>query len=260
MELGRESNNKGDPRRLLNVFEARAELDAISLLATGSRSEAPLGTLQNGLGRTQWAQVRRNLMTSDQVNRTSFEALESAAYVLCLDNSTPKNKTQVLKETAMASDPSLRCYDHCCQWIVFRNSRVGYTLEHSQMDAIPSFRVFDEVYKSIDDLVSRGIRATSSQELISTTTASRMVFNLAPSDAQLAKQAAEQYEAIRRDWLVYNVRVKHIGKDFLKQTGLIPDALLQLSFQLAYFATYDYIPSVYESVATVSFRKVRACM
>jgi carnitine O-palmitoyltransferase 1 len=70
---------------LLNAAEIQCQIEEIlGLKATASKTEKLLPSL-TAWNRTKWAEVRENFF-SDGINKESLDSIESAAFVLALDD------------------------------------------------------------------------------------------------------------------------------------------------------------------------------
>ena len=74
---------------------------------------------------------------------------------------------------------------------------------------------------------------------------------------ETARKATSDYDAKRNGLLLSAVEHEGVTKDFIKKQKLSPDAIFQLSFQLAFYKQKGFIPVTYESCSTSAFRHGR---
>lgn len=84
--------------------------------------------------RDSWAEIRGVVMSSNLTNQNTVDAIEAAAFVLCLDDSSPATPTERCN-SLLLGDPSNRWSDKTLQFVVCANGVSGYVCEHSMLDA-----------------------------------------------------------------------------------------------------------------------------
>ncbi len=108
-------------------------------LAAATAQVPPLGALTTE-HRDIWTSVRQNLLLSNRQNAASLDVIERAAFLVCLDESTPVTKEEISR-ACWHGDGRNRFFDKSLQFIVFDNGRAGFNGEHSMMDATPTSRI-----------------------------------------------------------------------------------------------------------------------
>lgn len=213
---------------------------------------APVGFLTSQ-NRDVWSDVYPKLRAASDNNAASIEAIESASFVVCLDDASPVT----LEERAHQywhGDGSNRWYDKPLQFIVNENGTSGFMGEHSMMDGTPTHRLNDYANQQIftnalpfdvteirSDLPNpTALRFTVTPELQKDIDAAQGHFNKQIGSHELRVQAYQGY-----------------GKGLIKKFKCSPDAYVQMIIQLAYHKFYGKNRPTYESAATRRFQEGR---
>jgi len=211
----------------------------------------PVGVLTSQ-NRDVWTETYSKLKAS-HVNATSIEAIESASFVVCLDDASPVT----LEERAHQywhGDGSNRWFDKPLQFIVNDNGTSGFMGEHSMMDGTPTHRLNDYANQQIftnalpfDDPNVRSdlpnpkpLRFEINKELEQDIAAAQAHFAQQIGAHELRVQAYQGY-----------------GKGLIKKFKCSPDAYVQMIIQLAYHKFYGKNRPTYESAATRRFQQGR---
>src|SRR2546423_3363729 len=124
----------------LNTSELELQF---SKVYQNAQQAAPIGSITS-LPRDQGTVARANLLAASPSNAEALRAIESASFIVCLDNATPVT----LEERARQywhGDGNNRWYDKPLQFIVNDNGTAGFMGEHSMMDGTPTHRLCDTV-------------------------------------------------------------------------------------------------------------------
>jgi carnitine O-acetyltransferase len=234
----------------LNTSELEHAFRRVYELA-GERAPA-VGALTSE-NRDVWTDARAVLLAADPSNAKALEAIESASFVICLDDAKPVT----LEERAHAywhGDGQNRWYDKPMQWIINDNGTSGFMGEHSMMDGTPTHRCNDYVCEVIfnnkldfsDPSVRSNLPEPQEIKFVVTKEVQAEIdravrdFNNVIGQHQLAVQAYQGY-----------------GKGLIKKFKCSPDAYVQMIIQLAYFKMYGKNRPTYESAATRRFQQGR---
>ncbi|OCK83508.1 acyltransferase ChoActase/COT/CPT [Lepidopterella palustris CBS 459.81] len=232
----------------LNTAELELQFKRIYEKAEKS---VPVGILTSQ-NRDVWTEVYQRLRVSD-VNKSALEAIESASFVVCLDDASPIT----LEERANQywhGDGSNRWFDKPLQFIINDNGTSGFMGEHSMMDGTPTHRLNDHVNMLIftnaldfDNPTVRSnlpdptpIRFQLNDELKLDLVAAQRHFESQIGAHELRVQAYQGY-----------------GKGLIKKFKCSPDAYVQMIIQLAYHKFYGKNRPTYESAATRRFQQGR---
>ncbi|KAM7204529.1 carnitine O-acetyltransferase [Rhypophila sp. PSN 637] len=232
----------------LNTAELEQAFRRVYELASSQRAPA-VGALTSE-NRDIWTDARATLLAADAGNAKALELIESASFVVCLDDAAPVT----LEERAHAywhGDGQNRWYDKPLQFIVNDNGTSGFMGEHSMMDGTPTHRLNDYVNDVIfnnkldfsDPTVRsnlpepQAIKFVVNKEVQSEIDRAVKDFTSVIGQHELAVQAYQGY-----------------GKGLIKKFRCSPDAYVQMIIQLAYYKMYGKNRPTYESAATRRFQ------
>jgi carnitine O-acetyltransferase len=230
----------------LNTSELEHQFNRIYQTA---QRVSPVGALTSE-NRDVWADAREVLIQESPKNKAALEAIESASFVVCLDDASPVT----LEERARQywhGDGANRWYDKPLQFIINDNGTSGFMGEHSMMDGTPTHRLNDYINDLIfgnkidfSDLSVRSnlpdpkpIKFEITPKIQSEIDRAVTDFNNVIGQHQLAVQAYQAY-----------------GKGLIKKFKCSPDAYVQMIIQLAYYKMYGKNRPTYESAATRRFQ------
>ncbi|OTA81133.1 hypothetical protein M434DRAFT_401479 [Hypoxylon sp. CO27-5] len=200
-----------------------------------------------------WTDARKILLDASPKNKAAIEAIESASFVVCLDDAAPVT----LEERAHQywhGDGQNRWFDKPLQFIVNDNGTSGFIGEHSMMDGTPTHRlndyVNDVIFNNKLDFSDPSVRSNLPEPVPIKFEVTKEVqgeidravkdFNEVIGQHQLAVQAYQAY-----------------GKGLIKKFKFSPDAYVQMIIQLAYYKMYGKNRPTYESAATRRFQQGR---
>lgn len=233
---GKQLNTSELEKQFRRVYELAQRVPAVGVLTTENRDI--------------WTDAREILLQASPKNKATLEAIESASFVVCLDDATPVT----LEERAHQywhGDGANRWFDKPLQFIVNDNGTSGFMGEHSMMDGTPTHRLNDYVNDLIfgnkldysDPTVRSNlpeptlIKFDITKEVQAEIDRATVDFNNVIGQHQLAVQAYQGY-----------------GKGLIKKFKCSPDAYVQMIIQLAYFKMYGKNRPTYESAATRRFQ------
>ncbi|CEL00681.1 Putative Carnitine acetyl transferase [Aspergillus calidoustus] len=235
--------------RPLNVSELEKQFERIYQIA---QKQAPVGVLTVA-NRDHWSAARKKLLAADPINATSLEDIESAGFVVCLDDATPVT----LEERARQywhGDGSNRWFDKPLQFIINENGTAGFMGEHSMMDGSPTHRMNDHLNASIFnnkiDLSEKPVRSDLPDPRPINFTLNEEVLEAIDAAAKEHHQQIAAHELRVQSYQAY-------GKGLIKKFKCSPDAYVQMIIQLAYFKMYGKNRPTYESASTRKFAEGR---
>uniref|UniRef100_A0A8C7XIF7 Carnitine O-palmitoyltransferase 1, muscle isoform n=1 Tax=Oryzias sinensis TaxID=183150 RepID=A0A8C7XIF7_9TELE len=231
--------------------------------------ELKLAALTAG-NRVPWAQARIKHF-SHGVNKTSLDAIESAAFFLTLDDE-PQGYDSVKKNSLDSYAKSLlhgKCYD---RWfdksftlISYPNGKMGVNVEHSWADAPIVGHMWEYV------LATDCFHLCYTEEGHCKGDANRGLPFPTRLQWQISKECQDVIEAsylsakkIADDVDFHGHLFTEFGKGLIKKCRTSPDAFIQLALQLAQFRDQGVFCLTYESSMTRMFRDgrtetVRSC-
>jgi carnitine O-acetyltransferase len=236
---GRELNTSELEQQFKRVYEKAERQPGIGMLTTENRDV--------------WTDAREVLLRAHPSNSAALEAIESASFVVCLDDASPVT----LEERAHQywhGDGSNRWFDKPIQFIVNENGTSGFTGEHSMMDGTPTHRLNDYVNEVIFanklDFSDPNVRSNLPEPT--------------PIKFHVNKEVQAEVERATKDFTQvigsHELRVQAYqgyGKGLIKKFKCSPDAYVQMIIQLAYYKMYGKSRPTYESAATRRFQQGR---
>ena len=212
----------------------------------------PVGALTSE-NRDVWTDAREVLLKAHPSNAKTLEAIESASFVVCLDDASPVT----LEERARAywhGDGANRWYDKPLQFIINENGTSGFMGEHSMMDGTPTHRLNDYV----NDVILHNKLDFSDPSVRS---------NLpepTPIKFHITKEVQSEIDRATKDFAevigAHELCVQAYqgyGKGLIKKFKCSPDAYVQMIIQLAYYKMYGKNRPTYESATTRRFQQGR---
>ena len=252
-------------------------------------SRTALGVLTS-LPRREWAIAREEIIAVNTKNEESLRIVDSALFVLVLDDYVPQNVHDAAANMLHGSyelktnekDYTDYQVGSCCnrwydklQIIVCGDGTAGINFEHSAVDGHTALRFVSDVYaetvisfaQSITKLVGHDTipnvinakvkRAATALDKAGRTTLDvfpkRIVFEL-PEKVLTRIYFAET--ALGDQIVASETRVIEFtdyGKLFMVGNHLSPDSVIQMSMMMAYYKLYGRIVCAYEPVLTKSF-------
>ncbi|ROW05490.1 hypothetical protein VSDG_00202 [Cytospora chrysosperma] len=234
----------------LNNSELEAQFKRVYDLA-GSRGPA-VGALTSE-NRDVATDARAVLLDAHPGNKAALETIESASFVVCLDDAAPVT----LEERAHSywhGDGQNRWYDKPLQFIVNDNGTSGFMGEHSMMDGTPTHRlndyVCDVIFNNKIDLAAADVRSYIPEPAPVRFTVTKDVQKEIDRAVSDFNSVIGQHELAVQAYQVY-------GKGLIKKFKCSPDAYVQMIIQLAYHKMYGKNRPTYESAATRRFQQGR---
>jgi carnitine O-acetyltransferase len=78
--------------------------------------------------RDVWTKNRDELLKISPKNKSSLDVIESAAFVVCLDDTKPASREEISR-ACWHGDARNRFWDKACQFIIFDNGKAGFNGE-----------------------------------------------------------------------------------------------------------------------------------
>lgn len=232
--------------RQLNTTELEAQFRRVYELA---QRAPPVGALTTE-NRDVWTDAREVLLKAHPGNKAALEAIESASFVVCLDDAAPVT----LEERAHQywhGDGQNRWFDKPLQFIVNDNGTSGFMGEHSMMDGTPTHRlndyVNDVIFNNKLDFSDPSVRSNLPEPVA-------VNFHITPEvQAELDRAVKDFNDVIGQHELAVQA-YQGYGKGLIKKFRCSPDAYTQMIIQLAYYKMYGKNRPTYESAATRRFQ------
>ena len=236
---GRQLNTSELEQQFRRIYEKAEKAPAVGILTTENRDI--------------WTEARSALLSAHASNATALQAIESSAFVVCLDDASPVT----LEERAhqyLHGDGSNRWCDKPLQFIVNDNGTSGFMGEHSMMDGTPTHRLNDYANMLIStnklDFNNPSIRSDLPEPL-------PIKFHLNEKVKAEIQRAATDFENVIGQHELRVQAYQGYGKGLIKKFKASPDAYVQMIIQLAYHKMYGMNRPTYESAATRRFQQGR---
>lgn len=269
-----------DREILSNLQGIVADADKIPVTETGANAVGIL-TTEN---RKIWSKLRDEIKTSNSNNAKCLAIVESALFVVCLDDSEPADVGELcanflcggyrLEHGIQVGTCTNRWYDKL-QIIVCANGEAGINFEHTGVDGHTVLRYAADIYTELVLLFAKSInpstpslfkaklspfakgsktpRGDDDVECEADTNPKKLVWRLTPN-----LRAGVRYAESRiSDLICQNdskaLEFRGYGANFIKRHGFSPDAFVQMAFQAAYYNLYGRVESTYEPAMTKQF-------
>ncbi|KAI0203771.1 acyltransferase ChoActase/COT/CPT [Astrocystis sublimbata] len=230
----------------LNTSELEAQFAKVYELAQRVPAVGAL-TSEN---RDVWTDARKILLEASPKNAAALEAIESASFVVCLDDASPIT----LEERAHQywhGDGQNRWYDKPLQFIVNDNGTSGFMGEHSMMDGTPTHRlndyVNDVIFGNKLDFSNPSVRSNLADPVA-------VDFKITPEVQTEIDRATKDFATVIGQHELAVQAYQGYGKGLIKKFKCSPDAYVQMVIQLAYYKMYGKSRPTYESAATRRFQ------
>ncbi|XP_066905403.1 carnitine O-palmitoyltransferase 1, muscle isoform isoform X2 [Halyomorpha halys] len=227
-----------------------------------SVGEERLAALTAG-DRAHWAQTRQEHFFKG-INRQALDAIEKAAFIVCLDDvpyEFDKNVPSKLDEfgrTLLHGKGYDRWFDKSFTLCVGTNGKIGVNAEHSWADAAVTshlweFTIIEETsgnwYK--EDGHTKGTPSFAPPPPI------KLQWDLKDSCLNAIDASYQVARQLIDDIDLHIYMHDAYGKGFMKQCRLSPDAYLQMALQLAYYRNAGKFSLTYEASMTRLYREGR---
>ncbi|XP_035909670.1 carnitine O-palmitoyltransferase 1, liver isoform isoform X1 [Anopheles stephensi] len=251
--------------RILRPCELQIQIDHI--LQQGAEKPQPgeelLASLTAG-DRTKWAQVRQTVFAKG-VNRTSLHTVESAAFVLSLDEKpfefdlAHPEKLDQFGRYLLHGNGHDRWFDKSFTVCVGSNGRIGFNAEHTWADAPVMAHVWENIVaeEATNPRYDENGNTVGIPEF-EPPTPKRLTWDL---NDRVTQDAIEEAH-IAAQKLLNDVDLRILvhdayGKGLMKTCRLSPDAFIQMALQLAYYRDAGKFSLTYEASMTRLFREGR---
>ncbi|XP_020648863.2 carnitine O-palmitoyltransferase 2, mitochondrial isoform X1 [Pogona vitticeps] len=201
--------------------------------------------------RNTWATLRQELVLKG--NEENLKKIDSAVFCLCLDNTSPKNETE-LAHCFLHGYGFNRWFDKSFSLIVTSDGTAGINFEHSWGDGVAILRFINEVYR---DSTEHPALVPEASPAFFVTSFDKLEFNLGRTITSAINAARIKFNEKRERFCVRSFRYEQFGKQFAMNQNLSPDAVFQLACQMAIYRQYRKLVPSYEACSTAAFKHGR---
>jgi len=223
-----------------------------------------------------WSGLREFICSDKGSNNSDcLEIVDSALFVLCLDDTEPQNiaelcmnilcGTSEIERGVQVGTCTNRWYDKL-QIVVCKNGSAGINFEHTGVDGHTVLRFASDVYTDTILRYARTINGQAPSLWASTspdpakrdpdsfgdvtTTPHKLEWDMSPELTTALRFAETRLADLIQQNEFQTLEFAHYGKNFMTSMGFSPDAFVQMAFQAAYYGMYGRIESVYEPAMT----------
>ena len=235
----------------LSTAELQVQFEKVYAATEGQPKATAIGALTSE-NRDKWVEFRAQLLEADPARNTAaLEDIESASFVVCLDDASPVTREERAHQY-WHGDGQNRYYDKPIQFIICDNGVSGFIGEHSMMDGTPTHRLNDYVNDVIfNNKVDHGAAASANRSLPDP---SEVVFTINTLVTEDVKTAIQSFDNVIGEHELSVFAFKGYGKGLIKKFKCSPDAYVQMLIQLAYYKNFGVCRPTYESAATRRFQ------
>ncbi|KAJ6262187.1 hypothetical protein Dda_2992 [Drechslerella dactyloides] len=229
--------------------------------------------------RRVWAGIRDHIMNhEDSVNRECLQIVDSALFILCLDDSSPNTLAEIsmnmlcgssiIEKGVQVGTCTNRWYDKL-QIIVCKNGAAGINFEHTGVDGHTVLRFVSDVYTDTILRFAKTIHGGSPSLWASvspdpakrdpdsfgnvSTTPHKLEWTMVPELAFGLRFAETRLADLINQNEFETLEFEGYGSNYIKNMGFSPDAFVQMAFQAAYYALYGRVECTYEPAMTKQF-------
>ncbi|XP_046682241.1 carnitine O-palmitoyltransferase 2, mitochondrial [Homalodisca vitripennis] len=213
-------------------------------------AEHPVGILTTA-DRDYWAKARKHLESIG--NKEELNLIDSSLFNLVLDDATPGEDPISMVRLFLHADGVNRWFDKSFSLIVAKDGRAGINFEHSWGDGVAVLRYFNDIHR---DSV-RKPRAVNFHLKNLSTPIRKLKFKLDDKAKNAIAEAKKRYEKTCNSLEVRVLDYRIFGRQLCKPLNVSPDAVMQLSFQLAHDQLTGQSVPTYESCSTAAFKHGR---
>ncbi|XP_072881681.1 choline O-acetyltransferase isoform X1 [Hemitrygon akajei] len=245
--------------RRLNETDLFTQLRKIVRMAENEEERtAPIGLLTSD-DRPKWAEARKVILR-DSANRDSLDAIEHCIFLLCLDEPSGVEQTdlsmalQIMHGEGWHKNGANRWYDKTMQLIVGKDGFCGLVYEHSPAEGITVIQCAEHLLCYIKETSRKLVRVDSHCELPSPR---RLKWKCGPEIHRYLTSAAERLQRLVENTDLNIYRLRDLGKDFIKKQKMSPDAFIQVGLQLSFYRCHGRLVHTYESASVRCFQDGR---
>ncbi|XP_066913642.1 carnitine O-palmitoyltransferase 2, mitochondrial-like [Clytia hemisphaerica] len=214
-----------------------------------TKADHPLAVLTSE-HRDTWAAARSHLISNPN-NAELLDKIDSAIFGIFLDDRVCNDENDAT-EMFLYGEGDSRWFDKSFHMALSSNARMAINFEHAWGDGVAVVRFLNEVCET-----SAKDTYTPAQSSDGAMSAQKLNFDLDESTKTSIKTAMDTFKDRTSKVGINAVRIEGFGKSFLKTKKMSPDAMMQLSFQLAHYRQHGKHAATYESCSTAAFKHGR---
>jgi carnitine O-palmitoyltransferase 2 len=214
--------------------------------------------------RDTWAEARNRLTSSSSQNLISLETLDSAIFVICIDDFVPQDKRDLSEAShnflhgnisRQGDKPLNRWFDKSFSAVFDQSGTVCINFEHSWGDGVTILGTFEKVFRDSTKNHFVGPETKANDGFKSEVR--HLPFLLSEESKEDVVHATKNWKDFTSSLDLKSVIYDKMSRDFLKKKKLSPDSMFQLAFQMAFYKVYKTTAPTYESCSTSAFKHGR---
>jgi NADPH:quinone reductase-like Zn-dependent oxidoreductase/NAD(P)-dependent dehydrogenase (short-subunit alcohol dehydrogenase family)/ubiquinone/menaquinone biosynthesis C-methylase UbiE len=201
--------------------------------------------------RDPWAENRDSLVSLGESNKEYLQAIERAAFVVCLDDGQPITNEERVRQCYVGSGFN-RWHDKATQFLISANGRSAQLSEHSMVDGLTLVRMTERIHDTIQSHVPSATPATNNP-----VPATRFALQTTPAiEARMAElRTVYARETAKKKYTLHTI--PSLGIAATLGSGLTAKACVDMTIQLANRIHFGYNPGSWEPVSTQHFHRGR---
>lgn len=256
-----ETRRQYTPLQMYDAFKTIIENDKNTTKADIDSDPARLLPVLTTMNRDKWANIRETEMQQNHTNRAMLAVIESAAFVINLDDEEVEDNWTELGRQFFFGTGCNRWCDKSASWIVSKNGKTGVHGEHSWGDApvvghIQEIQATVELQGIIHDEDGK-LKRLKADDLPSTGVCvpTRLRFEVSRRLADTVMEAKTEIRKAIADVTIPIQKFTHFGKKSMsRDLKVSPDACIQMALQLAWWRDQGCFVQTYESSMTRFFK------
>lgn len=204
--------------------------------------------------RDPWATNRAALLALGPSNKAYLQAIEAAAFLVCLDDGCPETNEERVRQYYVG-DGFNRWHDKSTQFLVTANGRSAQLSEHSMVDGLTIIRMTERIHDAIQShdttttTRSNGSNAPLPVAQFTLLTTPEIEARIHELRTNYASQTAKKRYALHT--------MQSLGTSAALGTGVSAKACMDLAIQLANKMHFGHNPGSWEPVSTQHFHRGR---
>ncbi|XP_072014002.1 carnitine O-acetyltransferase-like [Amphiura filiformis] len=253
------SNNHFYQVNVLNDYEIPIPVDALYnhleyVNQATKLPDSPVGLLttenRDTCGR-EYGRLRAN-----PTNQKTFDAINSAIFLLCLDSAPIINAAIHPAQNALLGGGSAynsgnRWFYKTIQLFVGSDGKVGAVYDHTITDGGPRGRMLTHAFTHAKKHCSFNPNAEHLEDAAKPT---KLTFQIDSVSHAAIASAGSHIDMYCKDVQLSTLRFENYGKNFLKVNGISPDGFIQMAIQLTNFRLFGRAMPSRETASLRQFR------
>jgi len=190
------------------------------------------------------------------VNVEYFHVIDSAMFVLCLDDGCPETPEERARQ-GYIGDGSNRWFDKVLQFTVSANGRSGLITEHGGVDGITSARLSEWIATAIDEYLPSGSHHDQKDSSLSKIDLEEVVLQTTAEIESHMNVLRHRFHEYTSAGTYMREHLTEFGTDFLVQAKVPVKQVVDITFQLAVRLFYGRNLPSWESVSIAHYHQSR---